>query len=391
LFLKGTYKNPHLADSSNYAIFEGWKRYELTNHLGNVLAVVSDRKIGKSTGTYPGPALWYEADVLSTQQYYPFGMLMPGRQYTVGSYDYRYGFNGKEGDDEVKGDDNQQDYGMRIYDPRVGRFLSVDPLSAQYPWYTPYQFAGNMPIWAVDLDGLEEIKYQDIFNSGFPNIIKSYAEKTSFYKEFESTIKQKSNTKLDVYFFTFDAETDMYKSLEVYENAEIFGNGTRGITLLANRESFDKVKNDDVYSQINESDIKKTLDDGRFVLFVGIAKQFFDPIKYAAKNEDKSNPNRTDIFWNTVKLQATVTMLHEVWGHGKIDAQTLIDNDFSSLSVRDVDIDHENLSGIKAYTTPSTLDIIHRPRFKNYPLYNMANEVSKMLGVKLKDFPDSKK
>jgi|GEM_PF-2872761 len=154
----GTYKNPHLADSSNYAIFEGWKRYELTNHLGNVLAVVSDRKIGKSTGSYPGPALWYEADVLSTQQYYPFGMLMPGRQYAVGSYDYRYGFNGKEGDDEVKGDDNQQDYGMRIYDPRVGRFLSVDPLSAKYPWYTPYQFAGNMPILAIDIDGLEPNK-----------------------------------------------------------------------------------------------------------------------------------------------------------------------------------------------------------------------------------------
>jgi hypothetical protein len=29
-------------------------------------------------------------------------------------------------------------------------------LSKGYPWYTPYQFAGNMPIWAIDLDGLEE-------------------------------------------------------------------------------------------------------------------------------------------------------------------------------------------------------------------------------------------
>jgi RHS repeat-associated protein len=69
---------------------------------------------------------------------------------------YRFGFNGKENDNGVKGLGNQQDYGMRIYDPRVGRFLSVDPLSKSYPWYTPYQFAGNKPIWAVDLDGLEE-------------------------------------------------------------------------------------------------------------------------------------------------------------------------------------------------------------------------------------------
>ncbi len=49
-----------------------------------------------------------------------------------------------------------QDYGFRLYNPGLGRFLSVDPLTASYPWYTPYQFAGNKPIVAIDLDGLEE-------------------------------------------------------------------------------------------------------------------------------------------------------------------------------------------------------------------------------------------
>jgi hypothetical protein len=44
---------------------------------------------------------------------------------------------------------------MRIYDPRLGRFLSVDPLAIKYPYYTPYQFAGNTPIIAIDLDGEE--------------------------------------------------------------------------------------------------------------------------------------------------------------------------------------------------------------------------------------------
>jgi hypothetical protein len=51
---------------------------------------------------------------------------------------------------------NQYDYGFRIYDPRIGRFLSVDPITSDYPWYTPYQFAGNKPIAFTDLDGLEE-------------------------------------------------------------------------------------------------------------------------------------------------------------------------------------------------------------------------------------------
>ena len=47
------------------------------------------------------------------------------------------------------------DYGFRIYNPGIARFLSVDPLAPEYPYYTPYQFAGNMPIAAIDLDGLE--------------------------------------------------------------------------------------------------------------------------------------------------------------------------------------------------------------------------------------------
>jgi Bacterial toxin 46 len=44
---------------------------------------------------------------------------------------------------------------MRIYDPRIGKFLSVDPIAANYPMLTPYQFASNSPIQAIDLDGLE--------------------------------------------------------------------------------------------------------------------------------------------------------------------------------------------------------------------------------------------
>jgi len=64
---------------------------------------------------------------------------------------YRYGFNGKESDDEL----GTQDYGMRIYNASLCRFLSVDPMSKDYPELAPYQFASNTPIQAADLDGLE--------------------------------------------------------------------------------------------------------------------------------------------------------------------------------------------------------------------------------------------
>jgi RHS repeat-associated protein len=130
--------------------FVGDKRYELSNHLGNVLSVVSDRKLFQN----PLGFTTFAPDVLSYSDYYPFGMLVPNRHKT--GDDYRYGFNGKEMDNEVKGEGTQYDYGFRIYDPRIGKFLSEDPLFRSYAWYTPYQFAGNRPINSIDLDGLEE-------------------------------------------------------------------------------------------------------------------------------------------------------------------------------------------------------------------------------------------
>jgi RHS repeat-associated protein len=76
---------------------------------------------------------------------------------TLADNDYRFGFNGKEGDRNGEwGSAVHYDYGFRIYNPKIGKFLSVDPLTREYPWYTPYQFAGNKPIWAIDVDGLEE-------------------------------------------------------------------------------------------------------------------------------------------------------------------------------------------------------------------------------------------
>lgn len=118
-----------------------------------MLVTISDKKIGHTTG---GTTIdYYNADVATANDYYSFGMGMPGRKFVQGNNKYRYGFNGKENDNDVKGDGNQQDYGMRIYDPRLGRFLSVDPITKKYLELTPYQFASNTPIWGTDLDGLE--------------------------------------------------------------------------------------------------------------------------------------------------------------------------------------------------------------------------------------------
>jgi len=131
----------------------GKKSLELSNHLGNVLSVVSDRKLGVDNNS-DNIVDYYLADVVSATDYYSFGSPMPGRSF-VSSTGYRYGFNGQEKDDEIKGSGNSLDFGERIYDPRLGRFLSVDKLTGSYPWWSPYAFAGNTPIQAIDLDGLE--------------------------------------------------------------------------------------------------------------------------------------------------------------------------------------------------------------------------------------------
>ncbi len=161
---------PGLGFAYSISYIRGQKVYELTDHRGNVMATISDKKKGVDENG-DGVVEYYNADVVNASDYYPFGALMPGRTYSTGNK-YRYGFNGKENDNEIKGEGNQQDYGMRIYDPRIGRFLSVDPLQKHFPWYSPYQYAGNNPIKFIDLDGLEPVSVevknnQIIYTGGF--------------------------------------------------------------------------------------------------------------------------------------------------------------------------------------------------------------------------------
>src|SRR5690606_20220753 len=72
---------------------------------------------------------------------------------------YRFGYNGKEKDNEGKGLGNSQNYGLRIYDTRLAKFLSVDPLTREFPSLSTYHFAANNPIRFIDLDGGEPKDY----------------------------------------------------------------------------------------------------------------------------------------------------------------------------------------------------------------------------------------
>jgi len=83
--------------------------------------------------------------------YTAFGATMPGRNFTSSSY--RYGFNGKENDNEIKGNGNSYDYGERMYDPRIGRWLKPDKYEVVLAGWSTYAFGMNCPIKYSDVEG----------------------------------------------------------------------------------------------------------------------------------------------------------------------------------------------------------------------------------------------
>lgn len=83
-------------------------------------------------------------------------MLLEGRSFDV---IYRYGFNGKEHDTSIYGQGNAYDYGFRTYDPRIGKFLSLDPLFAKYPNVSPFSAFLNNPMVVIDKDGQDNVIY----------------------------------------------------------------------------------------------------------------------------------------------------------------------------------------------------------------------------------------
>jgi len=140
--------------------FIGRRYYNLTDHLGSVLATIVDRK----TGHLPSGALSYDywnPDLATVSDYYPGGLLARSLQAGDSSW-YRYSYNGKQKDNEMYGVGNFLNYGDRGLDTRLIKWIIRDNLANKYPSISPYVYVADNPILFVDHGGQKiNIYYQD--------------------------------------------------------------------------------------------------------------------------------------------------------------------------------------------------------------------------------------
>ena len=143
--------------AEDHLVFKkGKKRYELRDNLNTVVAVISDLK---QPDTTQGGATRYMADIRTASAYYPYGSMFPGTN--AGLADYEHGYQGKEEFDQLYGEGNAYNFGARIYDPRLGRWLSVDPKAKDSPENSPYIAMGNDPVNRIDKGGKQDEDSQD--------------------------------------------------------------------------------------------------------------------------------------------------------------------------------------------------------------------------------------
>jgi RHS repeat-associated protein len=168
------WKEQHLYGSSRLGIWTpgdwgiiGNRHYELSDHRGNVVATITDRRLQAGSGTTVDHFI---ADVATASDTYSFGFEQPGRQYGGAQ---KYGYNGKENDDEIA----SENYGMREYDKQGSVFWSVDPLTEKFTDWSPYTISFNNPINLIDADGQEPIKPLAGTIDGFVYFINNFNSK----------------------------------------------------------------------------------------------------------------------------------------------------------------------------------------------------------------------
>ncbi|MFD2916842.1 DUF6443 domain-containing protein [Psychroserpens luteus] len=132
--------------------------YQYKDHLGNIRLSYSDTDgDGKIDLEGDGQDLdsdgvSEEYEILEENNYYPFGLKHKGYNNVINGTDHKYGFGGKEEQDELGL--GWMDVTARNYDPALGRWMNIDPLAEDMRRHSPYNFAFNNPVFFQDYDGM---------------------------------------------------------------------------------------------------------------------------------------------------------------------------------------------------------------------------------------------
>ncbi|MEM6816797.1 MAG: RHS repeat-associated core domain-containing protein [Bacteroidota bacterium] len=129
-----------------------------------------------------------KTNVVSASSYYPFGLQFGEYQRTA-STPQRYLYNGKELQEKT----NWLDYGARMYMPDLGRFFTQDRFASKFYEWSPYHYANNTPINAIDFNGDSTIlvgwnNWVGNFNSNFHNRLGARLEDPSLLLDDVNTI-----------------------------------------------------------------------------------------------------------------------------------------------------------------------------------------------------------
>ncbi len=172
--------------------------YNIKDHLGNTRV------------TFGGSLLAGKVDLIQQSHYYPFGLVFKQENYQNALADYnknKYLYNGKElQDDQLAGRSlNWYDYGFRMYDPALGRFIGIDPIIEKFPEHTPYNYAFSNPSSLIDLWGLQGInpnQFQNwavnnpgqVFQEGFRQMFDAALSMVSVVAEAVQEVKTNIST-----------------------------------------------------------------------------------------------------------------------------------------------------------------------------------------------------
>jgi len=131
--------------------------YQYKDHLGNIrLSYADDDRDGHvdilSGSTDIDGDNDYKTEIREESNYYPFGLKHKGYNNVITGRDHKYGFGGKEYNDELGLD--WYDVSARNYDPALGRWMNLDPLAEKMRRHSPYNFGFDNPIYFQDYDGM---------------------------------------------------------------------------------------------------------------------------------------------------------------------------------------------------------------------------------------------